>query len=257
MEAALLEVRDLWVSAGENAILKGLSLSIRPGETHVLMGQNGAGKSTLGAAIMGNPAFTVESGELLFDGEDIKEESPDERARKGIFLSFQNPQEVPGISLENFLRTAKGAVQGEVPRVLNFRKELRQRMGELEMAGEYAGRELNVGFSGGEKKKSEVLQMLTLNPKLAILDETDSGLDVDAVHTVSAGVKRFRNKNNALLIITHNAALVEDMPVDKVHVLAEGRIVRTGGPELIGQITRQGFAAVAGQENTAEGGGAQ
>lgn len=246
MAQDLLHVQNLTVSAGGNTILRGLTLRIPVGETHVLMGQNGAGKSTLGAAVMGNPAFEVEEGRILFEGRDITGESPDERARRGIFLSFQTPQEVPGISLENFLRTAVGAVRGQTPRVLAFRGSLRERMDELAMAPEYAGRELNVGFSGGEKKKSEVLQMLTLAPKLAILDETDSGLDVDAIHTVAAGVKRFRNEDNALLIITHNATLVEDMPVDKVHVLAEGRIVRTGGPELIGLITEQGFASIEG-----------
>lgn len=244
MERALLAVQNLTVSAGGKQILQGLNLVINPGETHVLMGQNGAGKSTLGAAIMGNPAFEVESGSVWFGGEDITEESPDARARKGLFLSFQTPEEVPGVTLENFLRLAKGAVTGQTPKILPFRKELQQAMQHLQMAPEYAKRDLNVGFSGGERKKSEVLQMLMLNPKLAILDETDSGLDVDAVRTVAAGVKEFRTPENSLLIITHNSKLIEDMPVDKVHVLAKGQIVRSGGPELIKLITEEGFCAI-------------
>lgn len=248
MATPLLEVKNLKVSAGETSILEGLNLTINKGETHVLMGQNGAGKSTLGAAIMGNPSFTIEAGEIDFEGEDITNESPDARARKGIFLSFQTPEEVPGITLENFLRVAKGAVTGEMPRILPFRKEIAAKMDSLHMAPEYAKRDLNVGFSGGERKKSEVLQMLTLEPKLAILDETDSGLDVDAVRTVAEGVKAFHNEDNALLIITHNSRLVEGLKIDKVHILGDGKIVRTGGPELIDLITEKGFCAITDDE---------
>lgn len=242
--SAMLEVKGLTVAAGEKTILEGLDLAINPGETHVLMGQNGAGKSTLGAAIMGNPAFEVLGGSVLFEGEDITGESPDMRARKGLFLSFQTPEEVQGVTLENFLRLSKGAVEGEMPKILPFRKQLAEEMKALQMPAEYAKRDLNVGFSGGERKKSEVLQMLVLNPKLAILDETDSGLDVDAVRTVSEGVRQFRTEDNALLIITHNSNLIKNMQVDKVHVLANGHIVRTGGPELIEQITTQGFCVI-------------
>lgn len=244
MAQSLLQITNLKVAADDKVILDGLNLTIYKGETHVLMGQNGAGKSTLGAAIMGSPAFTVQAGEIEFEGKDITHESPDVRAKAGIFLSFQTPEEVPGISLENFLRVAKGAVTGDVPRILPFRKTLSAEMDELHMAPEYAQRDLNVGFSGGERKKSEVLQMLTLNPKLAILDETDSGLDVDAVRTVARGVQEFRTGENALLIITHNAKLLEGMKVDKVHVLAGRKIVYTGGPEVIDLITEKGFCAI-------------
>lgn len=248
MAPALLEIKNLQVNVEDKVILREVTLTINPGETHVLMGQNGAGKSTLGAAIMGNPAFTVKSGDILFEGDTITNESPDARARKGIFLSFQTPEEVPGINLENFLRVAKGATEGETPRILPFHLALEATMEKLEMAPEYAKRDLNVGFSGGERKKSEVLQLLTLNPKLAILDETDSGLDVDAVRTVSRGVQQFRNKHNALLIITHNAKLIEGMQVDYVHILADGRIARTGGPELIDIITEKGFCGLADED---------
>lgn len=246
MSQELLQVHNLSVSAAANdkIILNDLSLSVPVGETHVLMGQNGAGKSTLGATIMGSPAFSVTSGEIIFDGQNITDESVDARAKAGIFLSFQTPEEVAGITLENFLRVAQGAVTGEPARILPFRKKLSAEMEELHMAPEYAKRDLNVGFSGGERKKSEVLQMLTLNPKLAILDETDSGLDVDAVRTVSRGVRQFRNENNSLLIITHNAKMLEGMKIDKVHILSNGRIVHSGDASLVGLIIEKGFCAV-------------
>ena len=242
MSVPLLQMIDVTVSADGKIILDKLNLEINAGETHVLMGHNGAGKSTLGSAVMGNPAFTVENGTILFEGADITGETPDKRARRGLFLSFQAPEEVPGVTLESFLRVARGAVTGETPRLLPFRRELLERMEKLEMTPDYAKRALNVGFSGGERKKSEVIQLLTLNPKLAILDETDSGLDVDAVRVVAEGVRQFRNENNALLIITHNTRLIADMQVDKVHVLANGRIARTGGVELIDYVTEKGFA---------------
>ena len=244
----LLEIRKLSVAVGEKLILRDLDLVVNKGETHVLMGQNGSGKSTLASAVMGSPVYTIISGDILFEGESILEESPDKRAKRGIFLSFQNPEEVPGISLENFLRTAKGAVSGEKPRIMQFKKDVRARMEQLGIAEDYANRELNVGFSGGEKKKSEILQLLTLNPKLAILDEADSGLDVDAVKIVSDGVSRFRNADNALLIITHNSKLVEDIAVDKVHILSGKKIGLEGGAELIAKITEGGFAALNGMD---------
>jgi Fe-S cluster assembly ATP-binding protein len=240
----LLEIRNLHVNAGEMIILRGLDLTINAGETHVLMGQNGTGKSTLAAAIMGSPAYRVTEGDILFEGERINDLAADKRAKLGIFLSFQNPEEVPGVSLENFIRTAKGAITGETPRLLKFKKELKAQMEQLDMPESYAGRELNVGFSGGEKKKAEILQLLALNPKLAILDEADSGLDVDAMRTVSEGVKKFRNEGNSLLIITHNAKLVEDIKVDRVHVLDDKRITLSGGEELITQITQSGFGSL-------------
>jgi Fe-S cluster assembly ATP-binding protein len=239
---ALLEIRKLRVNIGERALLRDLNLTIRAGETHVLMGQNGAGKSTLAAAIMGNPAYTVVSGEILFEGEDITGESTDKRARRGIFLSFQNPGEVPGVTLESFIRAAKGAREGaSAPRMLAFRRELNGAMDGLGIPREYADRDLNVGFSGGEKKKSEILQLLALRPRLAVLDETDSGLDIDALRTVSDNIRAFKTSDNALLIITHNARLAEGIGVDFVHVLENGRIAVSGGPELVSRITERGF----------------
>jgi Fe-S cluster assembly ATP-binding protein len=244
LNTPLLSINKLCVSVGEKEILRELDLTINAGETHILMGQNGSGKSTLASAIMGNPVYTVTGGQLLFNGEELRALPPDKRARLGIFLSFQNPEEIPGVSLENFVRTAKGAVTGTAPRIVAFRKELREHMAQLEMDSAYASRELNVGFSGGEKKKSEILQLIALDPKLAILDETDSGLDVDAIRIVKEGITRYRNENNALLIITHNAKLIEGLGITKVHVLENGRIGASGGTELIARISEGGFAAV-------------
>ena len=244
MKDTLLEVRDLCVTAGEKVILDGADLIVCPGEIHVLMGTNGAGKSTLASAIMGDPRYTIARGVIELDGEDITHTSADVRARKGVFLSFQTPQEIPGVTLENFLRTAQGAVTGQPKKVLAFRRELAEKMALLGMDSAYAERYLNVGFSGGEKKKAEILQLLMLDPKLALLDETDSGLDVDAVKTVSAGIRAWHTGENALIIITHNAKILEGLDVDYVHILNDKHIARTGGPELIRTITEQGFEAV-------------
>ena len=244
MKDTLLNVRDLCVTAGEKVILDGAELTVCPGEIHVLMGTNGAGKSTLASAIMGDPRYTVKRGTIELDGEDITDTTADVRARKGIFLSFQTPQEIPGVTLENFLRTAQGAVTGQPKKVLAFRRELAAKMELLGMDSAYAERYLNVGFSGGEKKKAEILQLLMLDPRLAMLDETDSGLDVDAVKTVAAGIRAYHNENNALIIITHNAKILEGPDVDYVHILNDKHIVRTGGAELIRTITEQGFEAV-------------
>lgn len=245
MSKNLLEIKNLQVSVDDKVILSNLDLSVNKGEVHVLMGPNGAGKSTLVNTIMGHPKYTVDRGTILFEGEDITRARTDERAKKGLFLSFQNPEEIPGISLENFLRTSRTAVTGKPIRLFAYRKELAQKMEELHMDDSYASRYLNVGFSGGEKKKSEILQMLMLNPKLAILDETDSGLDVDAVKTVSRGVEQFKNRDNSLLIITHNTKILEYLQVDYVHVLMNSRIVKTGGSELIAEINESGFHAIA------------
>lgn len=244
MKDTMIEIRDLCVAAGEKVILDGADLRVCPGEIHVLMGTNGAGKSTLASAIMGDPRYTVKRGTIELDGEDITDTTADVRARKGIFLSFQTPQEIPGVTLENFLRTAQGAVTGKPMKVLAFRRALAEKMELLGMDSAYAERYLNVGFSGGEKKKAEILQLLMLDPKLALLDETDSGLDVDAVKTVSAGIRAWHTGENALIIITHNAKILEGLDVDYVHILNDKHIVRTGGPELIRTITEQGFEAV-------------
>lgn len=241
----LLEVKNLKVSVDGSMILDGLNLTVGSGEVHVLMGPNGAGKSTLVNTIMGHPQYKVESGAILFDGKDITHAPTDERAKLGLFLSFQNPEEVPGVSLENFMRTSRVAVTGKPVKLFAYQKELKQRMEELGMEDSYASRYLNVGFSGGEKKKSEILQMLMLNPKLAILDETDSGLDVDAVKIVSQGVEKFKNKDNSLLIITHNTKILEFLKVDFVHVLMEGRIVKTGDAGLVDRINESGFQQLA------------
>lgn len=241
MSNNLLKLDGVSVSIDETKILNSINLTINKGEVHVLMGPNGAGKSTLGYAVMGHPNYHITEGSLLFEDEDIQLLSPDTRARKGIFLSFQAPEEVPGIELTSFIRTSTNTTTQTPERYLKFQKRLTEKMDLLNMDSSYSSRELNVGFSGGEKKKSEILQMLMLNPKLAILDETDSGLDVDAVKTVSNGVKNFLTPDNALLIITHNTRILEELPVDYVHILVAGKIVTTGGPELVTKVNTEGF----------------
>lgn len=241
----LLEVKNLYVSVGDKEILHGVNLSLDRDETHVLMGPNGTGKSTLGYAVTGNPAYTVTGGEIIFDGENITGMPVNERAKKGIFLSFQNPLEVPGVTLSSFIRSALEQKTGSRLRLWDFKKKLNETMKLLDMDASYADRDLNVGFSGGEKKKAEILQMLMLEPKLAILDETDSGLDVDAVRTVSNGVKIFREKvKGSLLIITHSTRILEALTVDAAHVMENGVIVRNGGAELVDEINENGFAAI-------------
>lgn len=238
----ILNIKNLHAGTDNKEIIKGLELTVNKGEIHVIMGPNGAGKSTLANIIMGHPSFEVTQGELLFEGQNIADDDVSARARKGIFLSFQTPEEVDGITVENFLRTAKAAVTGESVKPLGFRKELFSTMEKLNFKEDYAARYLNVGFSGGEKKKNEILQMLMLNPKLAILDETDSGLDIDAVKTVSEGIKWYKNDDNAVIIITHNARLLESLNADYVHVLVDGKIVQTGDKNLMDEIIKTGFA---------------
>lgn len=238
----LLKIQDLNVNIEKKQVLHGVNLAVNAGETHVLMGPNGAGKSTLGFTIMGNPRYTVSGGKILFEGEDITALGADKRAAKGIFLSFQTPLEVPGISLESFIRTALQQRTGKRVKLFQFQKELKAMMQILNMDESYASRDLNVGFSGGEKKKSEILQLLMLKPKLAILDETDSGLDVDAVRTVSKGIEEYqKSQNGALIIITHSTKILESLKVDKTHVLVKGKIVKDGGPELVDEINANGF----------------
>lgn len=240
--AELLSVRDLHVQVGEKEILHGANLSVGTDETHVLLGPNGTGKSTLGYAITGNPAYQVTRGSITFDGEDITLMPVNERAKKGVFLSFQNPLEVPGVTLSVFIRTALEQKSGSRIRLWDFKKKLKETMALLSMDESYAERDLNVGFSGGEKKKAEILQMLMLEPKLAILDETDSGLDVDAVRTVSEGVRLFREKTHgSLLIITHSTRILEALRVDRTHVMENGVIVREGDAALVEEINEKGF----------------
>ncbi len=239
----LLEVKNLHVDVEDKQILHGVNLEIGKGETHVLMGPNGTGKSTLGYALMGNPRYTVREGEIWFDGRDITDEAVNERAKAGMFLSFQNPLEVPGVTLSSFIRNALEQKTGKRIRLWDFKKELERTMEILQMDPSYAERDLNVGFSGGEKKKAEILQLLMLKPSLAILDETDSGLDVDAVRTVSAGIEEYqKNCKGSLLIITHSTKILESLTVDYTHVMVEGKIIETGDASLVDKINESGFA---------------
>ena len=237
----LLRVENLSAGVEDKEILKNINLKINYGEVHVIMGPNGSGKSTLANVIMDNPVYNVTSGKIFLDGEDISDLTTDKRANKGLFMSFQSPEEVPGISVENFIRTAKSLKEDKTISVLKFKKEIKKEMEELKMDSSYAERYLNVGFSGGEKKKNEILQLLMINPKLAILDETDSGLDVDATRIVSKGIERFHNKDNGVLIITHHQELVRNVVPDFVHVIIDGRIVKTGDASLVEKIERDGF----------------
>ncbi|MBQ4307312.1 MAG: Fe-S cluster assembly ATPase SufC [Lachnospiraceae bacterium] len=242
MSDKLMKAEGLSVSIEEGELLHEVSLEIGKGETHVLMGPNGAGKSTFGYTLMGSPQYTVTGGRILFEGEDITRLSADKRAKKGMFLSFQNPLEVPGLTLESFLRASVRAVTGKPVKLFAFRKELEETLALLKIDPAYAERELNVGFSGGEKKKAEILQLLLLRPKFAILDETDSGLDVDAVRVVSAGIEEYqRRQEGALLVITHSTRILESLKVDRTHVMVKGRIVYSGGASVVEGINRDGF----------------
>ena len=242
MGEALLSIRNLHAYAQENEILKGVDLTIEEGQTHVLMGPNGAGKSTLGNAIMGNPAYQVTEGEIYFGGKNIMDLSVNERAKEGIFLSFQNPIEIPGVTIADFLRSAVRSTTDGKMKLLKFRKEMNRIMELLQMDPSYADRYVNEGFSGGEKKKAEILQLLMLKPRFAILDETDSGLDVDAVRTVSVGIQEFmKEEGRSLLVITHNAAILSALHVDRTHIIVDGRIVAEGDGTMVDEVIRSGF----------------
>lgn len=239
----LLEVQNLNAGLEDGKqILNDLNIKIGEGEIHVLMGPNGAGKSSLGNTLMGNPVYNVTSGKILFKDQDITEEKTDKRAKLGMFMSFQQPLEVPGISLESFIRASIQQKTGEHVKLFQFQKELKACMELLNMNPDYAKRDLNVGFSGGERKKSEILQLLMLKPDFAILDETDSGLDVDAVRVVSKGIEEYRKTvGGSLLIITHNAKILESLKVDYTHILVKGHITHTGDGSLVEQINKEGF----------------
>lgn len=239
-----IEIQDLHVSVEGKEILKGVNLTIALGKVHALMGPNGSGKSTLANVLMGNPKYEITKGKILMDGEDITEASPDKRAKKGMFLSFQYPSEVAGVTVANFLRTALNAVNDEKISVLDFHMLLKEKMALLNMDKAVSRRYLNEGFSGGEKKKAEILQMLVLGPKYALLDETDSGLDIDALRIVAKGVNTVRGPNLGVFIITHYTRILEYIEPDQVTVMVDCKIVKTGGKDLAEQIEKHGYDIV-------------
>lgn len=242
MNNTLLTINNLTTSADDKTILRDLNLKINSGETHILMGPNGAGKSTLGNVILGNPQYTVDKGSIIWEDEDITTLRTDERAKKGMFMSFQSPIEIPGISISQFIRTAMEANSTQKIRFKDFRAKMNEAIKTLNINPNWINRELNVGFSGGERKKIEMLQLLMLQPKFAILDETDSGLDVDAVKTVSQGIEAFQKEDNhSLLIITHNSKILQYLDIDYVHIIVNGTIIKTGDASLIKLINEQGY----------------
>jgi Fe-S cluster assembly ATP-binding protein len=244
---AALEIRNLHVSVEDKPILRGVNLIVRQGEVHALMGPNGSGKSTLANVLLGNPAYEVTAGEVIFDGKDLLEMEADERSRAGLFLAFQYPVSIPGVTLANFLRLAINArMKAENPdskgiTVSEFRRLLRSKMDMLQMDHSFAGRYLNEGFSGGEKKRAEILQMATLEPSIAILDETDSGLDIDALRVVSEGVNRLRGPELGVLVITHYQRILNYIKPEFVHVMFQGQIVESGGPDLALHLEEAGY----------------
>lgn len=242
---ALLTITNLNVSVKDTAIIHDVSLSIEPGTIHVIMGKNGSGKSTLANTLAGHPAYDVTKGTIMFDGHDITTMAPDERAKSGLFLSMQQAPEIPGVTINSFLRTVVQSLTGEQQHPVKFFKTLTKTMQTLKIDQSFASRHLNVGFSGGEKKRLEVLQLLMMQPKLAILDETDSGLDLDALKIVADGVNSYKNENNALLIITHNPRLLELLTPDMIHIMKDGSLVKSGGMELVQEVEEHGFEQVA------------
>lgn len=245
---SVLEIKNLQVSviteAGNKEILRGVDLTVKSGETHAIMGPNGSGKSTLAYSIAGHPKYLITGGSVTLDGNDVLEMSVDERAKSGLFLAMQYPVEVPGVSVSNFLRTAVTAIRGEAPKVRTWVGEVKEAMASLNIDTAFSERNVNEGFSGGEKKRHEILQMELLRPKIAILDETDSGLDVDALRIVSEGVNRVKaNSDLGVMLITHYTRILRYIKPDFVHVFANGKIVEAGGPELADKLEEQGYAA--------------
>ena len=241
---ATLEIIDLHANVEDKEILKGIDLVVKQGETHALMGPNGSGKSTLSNVIMGRPGYTVTSGKVVFKGEDITHLTPDERAKRGLFLAMQYPTEVPGVSVVNFLRTAYQSVKGEQINALAFRKHMKAKMEMLGVEESMVQRYVNQGFSGGEKKKNEVLQLAVLEPQIAILDETDSGLDIDSLKSVATGVSELVGPGLGVLLITHYQRMLDYITPDRVHVMMKGRIVKTGGAELAHELEAKGYEGV-------------
>jgi len=238
---AELIIKDLHVSVEGNEILKGISLEIKQGEVIALMGPNGSGKSTLAYAIMGHPKYEITKGEIKFNGENLLEMSPDKRARAGLFLSFQYPSEISGVTVTSFLRTALAAKKGEKPDILEFQELLDDKFDLLKIDSAFASRYLNEGFSGGEKKRMEILQMAVLEPKIAILDETDSGLDIDALKTVAEGVNTLVNNNMGALIITHYQRILNYIKPDRVIIFSDGKVIKEGGAELVAELEEHGY----------------
>jgi Fe-S cluster assembly ATP-binding protein len=250
-EQNLLNIQDLYAGIDDTSILKGINLSIKPGEIHAIMGRNGSGKTTAANIIMGHPDYEVESGIVELNGENLLEMEPWERARKGVFLSFQYPQSVPGLQVGNFLRKSVSAILGEdAAKGSEFRKKLKDSMKELDIPSSFLGRYVNDGFSGGEKKRFEILQLMLITPKLAILDETDSGLDIDGIRTVAKGINAaIRGTDSGALIITHYSRILEHVQPDKIHVLIAGKIVKTGGPELALELEEKGYDWLEPEKN--------
>jgi Fe-S cluster assembly ATP-binding protein len=249
MSDALIEIRDLHARAGEAEILRGVDLVIRAGEVHAIMGPNGSGKSTLAGVLAGRPTFEVTRGEVRFEGKNLLELAPEERARAGLFLAFQYPVEIPGVGNNYFLKASLNAIRShrgqQTLDAMEFLELVREKAKLVEMPDDLMGRSVNEGFSGGEKKRNEVLQMLLLEPRFAVLDETDSGLDIDALRTVAGGVNALRGPGRAMLVITHYQRLLDYIVPDFVHVLSEGRIVRSGGKELAGELEEKGYGWLA------------
>ena len=248
----MLKINNLYTIAEDDhdkKILNGLDLEINPGEVHVIMGPNGSGKSTLANTILNNPRYIVTEGNIEFEGQDITNMRTNEIAKLGIFMSFQTPEEIPGITLAHFLKSTKKSITGEKQSIVELSKEISENMNKLDMNKSYLNRDFNVGFSGGEKKKNEILQMLTYNPKLVMLDETDSGLDVDAIKTVVKGINLYKNDSNAVLIITHSTKILDGLNVDKVHVLVNGKIVESGDMSLANYIDQNGYKKYLGDNH--------
>jgi Fe-S cluster assembly ATP-binding protein len=254
----MLEIKNLHASAGEKPILRGISLTVNVGEVHAVMGPNGSGKSTLAQVLAGHPAYEVTAGEVFYEGENLLELDPEERAQKGLFMAFQYPVEIPGVSNAYFLRSAyneirKARGEDEVDPI-DFLEIMEQKLHLVHMSDDMLQRSVNTGFSGGEKKRNEILQMAVLDPKLAILDETDSGLDIDALQVVARGINALRNPDRAMILVTHYQRLLQYVAPDRVHVLSEGRIVKSGTKALASELEEQGYEGIGNRREPAEGG---